>query len=89
MRAGPGSLNLIGDRYSIIVLIFFIPYVLFQPPATVLLRKIGPRNFLSGITIAWGAVMIVSIIYVAILVYLISNRGLDLSRAGINWSVSV
>ena len=46
------------DRYSLISLIFFIPYVLFQPPATVLLRKIGPRKFLSAITLFWGAVMI-------------------------------
>jgi len=60
MARGPGSLNLIGNRYSIIVLIFFIPYVLFQPPAVVILRKIGPRIFLSAITLLWGAVMIVS-----------------------------
>lgn len=46
------------DRYSLVSLIFFIPYVLFQPPATVLLRKIGPRKFLSAITLFWGAVMI-------------------------------
>lgn len=60
MRAGTGSLNLIDDRYSIIVLIFFIPYVLFQPPAVVVLRKIGPRVFISLITLLWGGCMIVS-----------------------------
>jgi hypothetical protein len=54
------GLELVGERYSIIVLIFFIPYVLFQPPATVILRKFGPRNFLSAITVLWGACMIVS-----------------------------
>lgn len=54
------ELNLIGNRYTVIALIFFIPYVLFQPPATVVLRKIGPRKFLSVITILWGACMIVS-----------------------------
>ncbi|KAH8687101.1 major facilitator superfamily domain-containing protein [Tricladium varicosporioides] len=52
------GLHLVGDRYSLIVLIFFIPYVLFQPPATVVLRKVGPRIFLSAITILWGACMI-------------------------------
>jgi len=46
------------DRYSIITLVFFITYVIFQPPATVLCRKIGPRVFLSTITLAWGIVMI-------------------------------
>lgn len=48
----------IGVRYSLITLIFFIPYVLFQPPATVVLRKVGPRIFLAAICIAWGATMI-------------------------------
>lgn len=48
----------VGVRYSLITLIFFIPYVLFQPPATVLLRKIGPRVFLASICFAWGATMI-------------------------------
>lgn len=46
------------DRYSIITLVFFIPYVLFQPPATVIMRKLGPRIFLSAITLLWGGVMI-------------------------------
>jgi MFS family permease len=54
------GLHLVGERYSLIVLIFFIPYVLFQPPATVVLRKIGPRKFLSAITLLWGSCMIVS-----------------------------
>ena len=48
------------DRYSVITLVFFIPYVFFQPPATVLLRKIGPRVFLPAITFLWGCIMIVS-----------------------------
>lgn len=48
----------IGFRYNTIALVFFITYVLFQPPATVLCRKIGPRPFLAFITFAWGVVMI-------------------------------
>ncbi|KAF2100330.1 MFS general substrate transporter [Rhizodiscina lignyota] len=52
------DLDLIGFRYSIITLVFFIPYVILQPPSTVLCRKIGPRIHLSNITVLWGAVMI-------------------------------
>ena len=53
------DLNLIvGYRYSIITLVFFITYVLLQPPATVVLRKVGPRIFLPTITILWGMTMI-------------------------------
>lgn len=57
--AGMGvDLVLIGTRYSIIVLLFFITYVMLQPPATVVLRKIGPRLFLPTITLLWGLTMI-------------------------------
>ncbi|KAF2158243.1 retrograde regulation protein 2 [Myriangium duriaei CBS 260.36] len=57
--AGMGvDLLLIGARYNIIVLVFFISYVLLQPPATVVLRKIGPRLFLPTITLLWGIIMI-------------------------------
>ncbi|EGP91581.1 unnamed protein product [Zymoseptoria tritici ST99CH_3D7] len=47
-----------GFRYSTIVLVFFITYVALQPPATVILRKLGPRAFLPAITFLWGATMI-------------------------------
>jgi MFS family permease len=53
-----GELNLTGFRYNIANLVFFIPYILFQPPSTVLIRAIGPRIHLSAITLLWGAVMI-------------------------------
>ncbi|KAH9874110.1 hypothetical protein IAQ61_004738 [Plenodomus lingam] len=59
MVAGMGvDLKLTGQRYSIIVLLFFITYVALQPPATVVLRKLGPRNFLPSIVILWGAVTV-------------------------------
>lgn len=48
----------VGYRYSIVVLVFFPTYVLFQPPATVLTRRLGPRKFLSAITLLWGIVEI-------------------------------
>lgn len=57
--AGMGvDLILTGPRYSIIVLLFFITYVALQPPATVVLRKLGPRIFLPVITLLWGATMV-------------------------------
>lgn len=57
--AGMGvDLKLIGARYSIITCIFFVSYVLLQPPATVVLRKVGPRIFLPTITLLWGVTMI-------------------------------
>nr|POE46956.1 putative transporter [Quercus suber] len=56
--AGMGvDLKLIGNRYSLITLVFFLTYVFLQPPATVILRKVGPRAFLPSITILWGITM--------------------------------
>jgi MFS family permease len=49
---------LVGYKYSLITLCFFLTYVLFQPAATVLCRKIGPKNFLPGICLLWGALII-------------------------------
>lgn len=57
--AGMGlDLVFIGFRYSTMVLVFFITYVALQPPATVVLRKLGPRIFLPLIVILWGTTMI-------------------------------
>jgi len=59
MVAGMGvDLKLTSEQYSLIVLLFFITYVALQPPATVVLRKLGPRIFLPLIVVIWGAVMI-------------------------------
>ncbi|KAF2839395.1 MFS general substrate transporter [Patellaria atrata CBS 101060] len=52
------ELNLIDFRYSIVTLVFFTTYVVFQPPSTIIVRKIGPRIHLATITLLWGAVMI-------------------------------
>jgi len=48
----------IGTRYSVITLVFFVTYIVFQPPSTVVVRKIGPRPHLALITLLWGSVMI-------------------------------
>ncbi|KAI1344149.1 major facilitator superfamily MFS-1 [Xylariaceae sp. FL0016] len=53
------ELNLLVDnRYSIVTLVFFVTYIVFQPPSTVIVRKLGPRIHLSFITLAWGTVML-------------------------------
>lgn len=48
----------VGMRYSIVTLVFFTTYVVFQFPSTIVIRYLGPRPHLAGITVAWGAVMI-------------------------------
>ncbi len=39
-------------------LVFFVPYIIFQAPSILLVRRIGPRLHLAGITVLWGATMI-------------------------------
>ncbi|KAF2742471.1 MFS general substrate transporter [Sporormia fimetaria CBS 119925] len=46
----------IGDRYSILSMIFFIPYIIFQFPANIVIRKIGPALWLPSLVVIWGGV---------------------------------
>ncbi|EAS30930.3 phthalate transporter [Coccidioides immitis RS] len=48
----------VGFRYSVIVLIFFVTYIVCQPFATAIIRKIGPQIFISVIIASWGVVLI-------------------------------
>ncbi|KAF8891797.1 major facilitator superfamily domain-containing protein [Infundibulicybe gibba] len=46
----------IGARFSIATCLYFVPYILFQLPGTLVLRKLGVRNCLTGCVVGWGAV---------------------------------
>ncbi|KAK7179385.1 major facilitator superfamily transporter [Paraphaeosphaeria sporulosa] len=48
----------IGARYSILTMIFFIPYVIFQFPANIIIRKLGPAVWLPSLVVCWGATTI-------------------------------
>ncbi|PGH03461.1 hypothetical protein GX51_04035 [Blastomyces parvus] len=48
----------IGFRYSIVALVFFITYIVCQPPMTAVIRKLGPRKFISCIVFTWGVCLI-------------------------------
>jgi hypothetical protein len=48
------------NAYTIVSLVFFITYTIFQAPAIVVIRKVGPRRFLASIVLLWGAIIIVS-----------------------------
>jgi hypothetical protein len=42
----------------LIALVFFISYVIFQPPSTIICRMVGAKYFLPGITLAWGILLV-------------------------------
>ncbi|MCJ1301813.1 hypothetical protein MMC08_004614 [Hypocenomyce scalaris] len=48
----------IGNRYSILTMIFFIGYIIVDIPATILIRKVGPVVWIPSIALAWGVVTI-------------------------------
>lgn len=48
----------IGNRYSIITMIFFIGYILFDFPVNVIMRKVGAATFMGVISFCWGVLTI-------------------------------
>lgn len=48
----------IGVRYSLSLLIFFVPYFIFELPSNIVLRQLGAAKWLGTIVTAWGVVMI-------------------------------
>lgn len=48
----------IGNRYSILTMIFFVGYCLTDLPATFLVRRIGPALWIGTITTLWGIITI-------------------------------
>ncbi|CAI7587647.1 unnamed protein product [Penicillium pancosmium] len=54
----PTDLNLYGDRANIALLIFYIPYIIFEIPSNIVMKKLRPHIWLSGCIIAFGIVML-------------------------------
>ena len=50
------DLNLTGNRYSVSIFIFTVSSIVFQLPATICVRLVGPRIFLSLITFCFGLI---------------------------------
>ncbi|KAH6880442.1 major facilitator superfamily domain-containing protein [Thelonectria olida] len=51
-----GDLGLHGAQYQIGVSVLFITYCLFEAPSNLIIKKMRPGLYLSGLTIAWGIV---------------------------------
>ena len=52
------DLNLIGDRYNIITVVFMPTYACFMPLANYLLKRLGARAFLPSICMLWGITLL-------------------------------
>lgn len=48
------DLNMKGHDFNIALLVFFIPYIIFEVPSNILIRRIAPSTWLALIMICWG-----------------------------------
>ncbi|KEQ99842.1 hypothetical protein AUEXF2481DRAFT_45783 [Aureobasidium subglaciale EXF-2481] len=48
------ELKMGGHDYNIALFVFFIPYILFELPSNIILKKISPSLWLSCIMVLWG-----------------------------------
>ncbi|KAL4866305.1 hypothetical protein BDV12DRAFT_187488 [Aspergillus spectabilis] len=48
----------VGDRYTIIVMLFFVAYIIFEIPSNLILPKAGAANWLSFLGASFGAILI-------------------------------
>lgn len=54
----PQDLHLKGNEPNVALTIFFVPYVLFEIPSNILLKRFKPHVWLSGCILAFGIVML-------------------------------
>ncbi|KAF8237297.1 MFS general substrate transporter [Tricholoma matsutake] len=50
------DLKLTSNQYSVILLLFFVSYVLFEIPSNMILTRVRPSIYLSAICFIWGGV---------------------------------
>ncbi|KAF6236749.1 hypothetical protein HO173_005040 [Letharia columbiana] len=54
----PKDLHLKGNESNVALTIFFVPYVLFEVPSNILMKRFKPHVWLSGCILAFGIVML-------------------------------
>jgi hypothetical protein len=48
------DLGMSGHQYNVALFVFFIPYILLEVPSNIMLKKMRPSWWLSGIIFCWG-----------------------------------
>ena len=43
-----------GEDYTVALFMFFIPYILLEIPCNMILKRLRPSVWLSGIVFGWG-----------------------------------
>ncbi|KAI0455441.1 MFS general substrate transporter [Xylaria acuta] len=50
------ELELYGNRYNIALFVYFIPYILLETPSNIIITKMRPSWYLSGLMFGWGII---------------------------------
>ncbi|KAJ5602033.1 hypothetical protein N7510_011567 [Penicillium lagena] len=48
--------NLTSNQYSVILLLFFVSYVIFEIPSNMVIARVRPSLYLCGLALVWGVV---------------------------------
>jgi hypothetical protein len=48
------DLKMKGSDYNISLFVFFIPYILFEVPSNIIIKRVAPSTWLSSIMVLWG-----------------------------------
>lgn len=54
----PQELGLTGQQPNVALTIFFVPYILFEIPSNILMKRLSPHIWLSGCILCFGIIMI-------------------------------
>ncbi|GAW26553.1 putative major facilitator superfamily general substrate [Rosellinia necatrix] len=50
------DLELYGNRYNIALVVYFIPYILFEVPSNMIIKRMRPSWYISSLMFGWGIV---------------------------------
>lgn len=48
--------NLTSNQYSVILLLFFVSYIIFEVPSNMLIARVRPSLYLCGLAVLWGVI---------------------------------
>ncbi|KAI1272103.1 major facilitator superfamily domain-containing protein [Xylaria sp. FL0933] len=48
------DLHLTGHDYNIALFVFFVPYILFEIPSNIIIKRVAPSTWLSLVMVLWG-----------------------------------
>ncbi|KAK6078973.1 transporter-like protein [Seiridium cupressi] len=50
------DLDISGNKFNIALFIYFVPYIFLEVPSNMIIRKVRPSLYLSGLMFSWGIV---------------------------------